>query len=142
MTRRDLILAAMAPGGAAAYTPVQVQKLMFLIDRRIPNLVGGPHFHFRPYHYGPYDRDVYIELEGLGHAGLVHVGRDGGSFRTFALTDLGQKEAARLLNDLEPKARGFVVRTSEFVRSLSFSDLVSAIYKEFPDMRTNSVFQS
>ena len=141
MNRRNLVLAALAPGGGARYTPVQVQKLLFLIDRRIPAAVNGPHFNFQPYHYGPYDRAVYGELNVLAAAGLVDID-DRHSVRSFALTVAGQREGERLLNDLEPKARSFVVRISEFVRNASFSDLVSAIYREFPDMRVNSVFQS
>jgi hypothetical protein len=141
MTRRELVLAAMAPAGGHPYTPVQVQKLLFLIDRQIPDLIGGPLFKFRPYHYGPFDRSVYTELEGLAADGFIGIAGNA-SWRSFALTSEGEREGERLLNLLEPKARNFVVRSSEFVRKLSFSALVSAIYKAFPDMRVNSVFQS
>jgi hypothetical protein len=41
MNRSDAVLAAMAAAGEnATFTPVQIQKLMFLIDREIPRLVG------------------------------------------------------------------------------------------------------
>ena len=45
MERPNLVLAALAAGGEnASYWPVQVQKLLFLIDREASALVGGPHF--------------------------------------------------------------------------------------------------
>jgi hypothetical protein len=69
MTRDELVLAAMAPGGGYRYTPVQVQRLLFLIDRQIPEHVGGPHFHFIPYHCGPFDGAVYNELDLLAATG-------------------------------------------------------------------------
>ena len=67
MTREEFILAAMAPGANYCYSPVQVQKLLFLLDRQIPREVNGPHFHFEPYHYGPFDSSVYSQLEQLAN---------------------------------------------------------------------------
>jgi hypothetical protein len=131
----------MAPGGGYPYTPVQVQKLLFLIDRQIPQFVGGPHFNFEAYHYGPFDASVYHELEQLAVGGFVTIDRTCAP-RTFALTPDGLNRGATALGTLPSNIRDFVRRTSEFVRVHSFSSLVSAIYKAFPEMRANSVFQS
>jgi hypothetical protein len=74
-----LVLAALAAGGEnATYRPVQVQKLVFLIDREASRLVDGPHFGFQPYDYGPFDRAVYIELDSLHTQGLVNAQNTGG----------------------------------------------------------------
>jgi uncharacterized protein len=141
MDRRDMVLAALYPGGDHRYSPVQVQKFLFLIDRQIAVLVGGPHFDFRPYHYGPFDRNVYVELDRLADAGLVDVHEDG-SIRTYALTARGQREAETAFGSIGDRGvQDYLRRTSEFVRTQSFSALVSSIYKAFPDMRVNSVFQ-
>ena|SRR5579859_392658 len=140
MERDDLILAAMVPGGGYRYSPVQMQKLLFLIDRQIPTLVGGPYFNFEPYHYGPFDRNVYNELDQLAARGLVAI-EYSVSPRTFALTAEGAAWGTPALNTLVPEARDFVIRASNFVRAHGFSSLVSAIYKAFPEMRENSVFQ-
>jgi uncharacterized protein len=141
MTKQEMVLAALAPGAEHRYTPVQVQKLMFLIDRQIPELVNGPHFNFQPYHYGPFDRTVYQELDRLADFDFVDV-HELGSVRTYALTASGARAADRAFRLLDPHAQDFVSRTSQFVRSLNFSALVSAIYKKFPEMRANSVFQA
>ena len=49
MERRDTILAAMSPAGTGQFTPVRIQKLLFLIDRNIARDTDGPHFQFEPY---------------------------------------------------------------------------------------------
>lgn len=141
MKRDELILAAMSPGGGYRYTPVQVQKLLFLIDRQIPEQVGGPHFCFEPYHYGPFDRGVYRELDQLAERGLVAIDCTCAP-RTFTLTAEGGAWGNTHLNSLPEPVRDFIIKTSAFVRAQNFSSLVSAIYKAFPEMRENSVFQS
>ena len=61
----DIILAALAASRGAAHSPVQMQKLLFLLDKRLANELGGPHFNFIPHHYGPFDRTIYDLLEQL-----------------------------------------------------------------------------
>ena len=136
MNRRGLVLAALATTGGAPLTPVQVQKLFFLIDREAAHLVDGPHFRFQPYHYGPFDKSVYQQLEALQREGLVDIHP-----RSYSLTPEGQREGEAHLERLHPKAKEYIQRVSAFVRRLSFSALVSAIYKAYPEMRANSVFQ-
>jgi uncharacterized protein len=141
MRRDELVLAAMAPGSGYCYSPVQVQKLLFLIDRQIPEKVGGPHFRFEPYHYGPFDKNVYLQLDQLAERGWVTINSSWAP-RTYTLTPQGLQVGNAALNTLPFPTQDFINRTSEFVRTQNFSSLVSAIYKAFPDMRANSVFQS
>jgi hypothetical protein len=43
MTRSEILLAGLAAGGEnTTYTPVQVQKLFFLLDREAAAALGGP----------------------------------------------------------------------------------------------------
>lgn len=140
MTRHDLILAALSVGGQGVrYEPVQVQKLFFLIDREIPHLVDGPHFRFRPYDYGPFDSAVYTELENLSKLGLVQI--VAGYYRSYALTHEGAVRGASALSNASGPARDFIGRADQWVRSLTFSQLVSAIYKKYPEMKSASVFR-
>lgn len=143
MQRRQLVLAVLATAGTDAWTPVQVQKVFFLIDRKIPERVSGPHFNFRPYDYGPFDPQVYRELEELEATGLATIGAtDPFSMREYRLTGAGQREGRRLLESFSADVRGYFERAARFVRTRSFPELVSAIYEAFPDMRVNSVFRS
>lgn len=140
MTSKDMILASLAPANGALHTPVQVQKLLFLIDREASTLVGGPYFHFQPYNYGPFDKAVYDGLRQLRDEGLVEMVPDW-NWNSYQLTRIGQERGQQLLQSLRLEAQRYIVNASDFVRKLSFSDLVSAIYKAYPDMRRNSVFQ-
>jgi uncharacterized protein YwgA len=140
MERHDLVLAALSPAKNGLYTPVMVQKLFFLIDRVIPKLVGGPYYNFVPYNYGPFDAEVYNDLENLAHQGHVQIILEE-KWRNYALTESGLQRGEKSFGLFDPKAQEFIIAASETVRRLSFTELVSAIYKKYPDMQKNSVFQ-
>jgi len=140
MDRRAIVLAALSPARGGAHTPVQVQKLLFLVDKKVAHLVGGPFFDFQPYHYGPFDRRVYDEIEALATVGQADI-RRGSPWKEYLLTPEGQQRGEEIFSGLHPEAQTFIDSASRFVRSLSFQDLVQAIYKAFPDMRECSVFQ-
>jgi hypothetical protein len=140
VNRREIVLAALAAAKGDKYTPVQVQKLLFLIDRNLLDILGGPHFNFAPYNYGPFDISVYEIIRALQTEGYVEVDHEK-AWKSYRLTIKGQKLGYKLLNSLPKIARNYIIKISEFVRSLTFTQLVSAIYKAYPDMRANSVFQ-
>ncbi len=140
MNRRECVLAAMAPAKGTQHSPVQVQKLFFLIDRNVADFVDGPHFDFRPYNYGPFDKAVYEVLEELATEGYVDIILER-TWVNYKLTVIGQKLGEELLCGLQEEAKQFIERISEFVRGLTFTQLVSAIYRGYPEMRANSVFQ-
>ena len=73
MDRRDVVLMMMAPAEQTVHTPVQVQKLAFLIEQMIGNKIGGTGFDFIPWHYGPFDKRVYATLEALEADGMVAI---------------------------------------------------------------------
>lgn len=141
MKRKDLVLGGLAVGEGASHSPVQVQKLFFLIDRKLGKRVEGPHFSFKPYFYGPFDPDVYKELEKLADMGLVEICHEGSS-RNYRLTPKGQEKGAASLDTLEPPVVDFIRKLSSAVRGMRFAELVSAIYRAYPEMRENSVFQT
>jgi uncharacterized protein YwgA len=139
MDRLEYVLAVLSPAAGATYTPVQLQKLFFLMDREAQHLVDGPYYEFQPYDYGPFDGTVYDDLKALAENGKIeriHNGR----WTNYRLSEAGQVEAEQYFDKLEPDAKSYIMRASEFVRSLSFSDLVRSIYKAYPDMKVNSVF--
>lgn len=141
LSRRDAVLAALSLARGAGFTPVQVQKLCFLLDREAASALGGPHFNFTPYHYGPFDHAVYEQLEELSAEELVSIDDTGHRLRRYALTPQGQAAGEAVASTLPPPVREYLGKLVEFVRGASFAQLVSAIYRRYPEMRVNSVFQ-
>ncbi|MGV8059390.1 MAG: hypothetical protein AB2L12_15415 [Smithellaceae bacterium] len=142
MDRKEIVLAGLSAGNCDLYSPVQVQKLFFLIDRNIAEKINGQaFFDFQPYNYGPFDKDVYTVLEVLSNEGYVQkVGQ--GAWTSFKLSQEGQKVGSAILDTLPTPEQEYIKAVSQFVRKLSFSELVSAIYKAYPEMKANSVFQN
>ncbi len=140
MDQREIVLIGLAPANGAIYTPVQVQKMFFLLDKNITNKIGGPFFDFQPYNYGPFDKGVYQVLEQLQKEGLVDIDFQY-NWHVYKLTVEGQEEAESHLMELPKNIRDYIYIISEYVRSLSFTQLVKAIYQAYPEMRQNSVFQ-
>lgn len=140
--RQELVLAALHAGETGSeVSPVQAQKLFFLIDRNAAALTNGPHFNFAAYDYGPFDSAVYSELDWLSNSqGFVEVVRNG-RYRTYRLTTEGMREAATTLGEMNQETRTYIGQVKDWVKSLSFRDLVSAVYDAYPEMRVNSIFR-
>jgi len=142
MERDSLILAAMACAKGGPFSPVQVQKLFFLIDNHLGQRVGGPFFKFEPYNYGPFDKEVYHALNSLAQEGLVQISSESASsLTTYAMTLKGQEKGEEEFGKLPRWLQSYLQELVEFIRRLSFAELVSAIYKAYPHMKANSVFQ-
>ena len=141
--RQRVVLAALAAERGASFAPVQVQKLFFLLDENAAEALGGKQFDFEPYDYGPFDRAVYSELEGLSRAGLVQVtaSETSSERRQYSLTALGQEVGDVALENLPANVRDYAAKLSAWVRSLSFAELVGSIYRAYPEMKANSIFQ-
>ncbi len=140
--QRDIVLAGLSAAGQNAnFSPVQVQKLFFIIDREISNFTNGPFFNFEPYDYGPFDKAVYEVMGILSHEGMVEINNIG-RYNRYSLTSLGFEEGQKKLNDIPKPAQNFIIDTVSWIKSLSFEALVSSIYKKYPDMKENSIFKT
>lgn len=142
MNRRDFALTAMSGARGHALTPVQLQKLLFILDREIGAAVGGSGFDFQPYHYGPFDRRAYTTLEGLAREGFAAIDELQPARRMYRLSPEGQGLGDQLRTNLGPAFSNYIVNVCDFVRSQTFAGLVSSIYKAYPEMKRNSVFRS
>lgn len=141
MDTDNLVLAALAAGGkGAAYPPAQVQKLFFLIDSEVSDAIGGKRFNFVPYDYGPFDSDVYTRLENAKRAGTVEIIR-GNRYKQYGLTGLGFARGQLILRALSPEVSKFIEDAAKWVLNTPFAELVSAIYKFYPEMKANSIFR-
>lgn len=142
MEQEELVLAALAAAKGDAHTPVQVQKLLFLIDENIGKDLGGRFFDFQPYDYGPFDKQVYAVIDKLEDRGQAEVIHGGWARRRYRLTEEGQSRGEDILEELGDREREYIKSVSDWVRRLSFSQLVSKIYQKYPHMAERSVFHT
>ena len=139
MTRDRIVLAGMAAAGPGAkFDAVRLQKLFFLIDREIPHLIGGPHFDYKPYHYGPFDKAVYDVLDDLLESGDA-VADASSRYPLYSLTDSGAANGARFLAKLRDSASRYMREAGAWIMATPFQSLLAAIYRQYPDMARNSV---
>ena len=137
--RAQVVLAAMAAGGpGACFFPIQLQKLLFLMDREIHEFVNGPHFHFIPYYYSPFDKDIHIEVDILIRKEEVGANAEE-RYPAYFLTDAEMQSGINVLNGFPEPASQYMQEAAVWVRSLTFKQLLAAICAYFPDMAINSV---
>ena len=140
MEKSEMILLAMsALGEIHAFTPSQIQKLMFIIDREA-KLNEGATFEFVPYDYGPFDKEVYNELKALQLQGLVRI-KPLNTYRTYALTEQGMARGLEIAKMLTEEKKKYLHDICEWVASVDFGVLISSVYSLYPEMAVNSVFR-
>ncbi len=142
MDRRLYMLSVLSSIQVAHYSPVQIQKIFFLLDKNISDRIGGPYFNFEAYHYGPFDKNVYKELDKLTASKDITLAHEQYSnVRLYALTPIGFQKGVNTLNNFREQERSYIREICAFVKSLSFEQLLKSIYKEYPEMKVNSIFQ-
>ena len=142
MTREEFALAVLAAGEGKPHSPVQIQKLLFILDQEISDQLEGPHFNFEPYDYGPFDRNVYEVMDQLRDRGLVEECHSPGrTWKEYRATLEGQERGTSTLEALPEPVSGYIRELSSWARGLSFRSLVASVYKAYPAMQVNSVFQ-
>jgi len=141
MTKREIVLACLSASDKHYYEPVQIQKIIFLFQEKAAAYLKAKPFNFRPYDYGPFDADIYFCLEELEKEGIVDIiGEPFDRHRLYRLKEKGN-DIARSAFDMIPEPyHNFLSRLCAWVHSVSFAQLVGAVYKEFPSMREKSVF--
>jgi hypothetical protein len=142
LNRDEVLLVMLALAKGDALTPVQIQKSLFLAGEEVGDAFrASSKYKFEPYDYGPFDKQVYADAHALATKGLVKIGTDSRGWNTYAATEDGLQRAADLRTRLNGGQREMLNRIVGLVRRLSFTQLVSAIYRKYPPMRARSVFR-
>jgi uncharacterized protein YwgA len=144
MDKRDWTLLVIAAAAGESVQPVQLQKALFLLGQNLSgaDLKVKDFYHFMPYDYGPFCSDIYQDAESLSDKGLVHIDEPPyQSYKVYSITDRGKRHAQEMERDLKKEVRMYMKDVVKWVRSLSFQQLVRSIYRHYPKMRVNSVFQ-
>lgn len=135
MDRKDYALLALLFADKPL-NPVHVQKVLFVFGRE----TAQPGFYeFEPWDFGPYAPEIYRDLEAAQSNGLIEILP--GQPRRYALTKEGESAAEALRAKVAPKDGEFLESLSVWARDLSFSAIVQAIYRRYPEYRERSIFQ-
>ena len=138
--RKDFVLMVVAAGGSTPLTPVQLQKSLFLISESLSEIPES-FYEFEPYHYGPFDQDIYLDADKLEAEGLLFsIPSMKGAWLNRAITPAGIQKAKELEGSLSESSQAYIKTLVQWTQSLSFRDLVKSIYAVYPKYRENSVF--
>lgn len=142
VTRSDWTLLAIAAAEGRPLTPVQLQKVLFILGKKKAGRVGAGFYTFRPYNYGPFSPDIYHDADILDSMGLVDVdhGSPARSWSTYKATDKGIAKAQQLRANAPADAVKYLDALVSWARNLNFQQLVSAVYERYPEQRVNSIF--
>ena len=141
MENKDVVLLLVDAIGEVV-TPVQLQKSVFLVSSESLDGIPSPLYNFKPYHYGPFDSDVYRDAESLHRDGLVlRVSSREGAWTDTTIMRPGWELAKQLRTQLPAQSCERIDSIASLVREKSFPELVKYIYENFPDYQENSVFQ-
>ena len=140
--RQDWTLLAVAAADGDWLTPVQLQKVLFLLGDRQAAIVGSDFYRFRPYNYGPFSADVYKDAEALAAVGLLEIEVEAPrrAWALYRATPEGLRQARNVAAAVSPASVEYLRRLVEWARSLSFHQLVSAVYSAYPHQRARSIF--
>ncbi len=138
-TPREIVVAALAAGGpGATFDPLQLQVLLFLIDRTVPDRIGGPFFGFRPGPLGPIDDLIYQLVEEMATAGDAVIDRSEPT-TLFRLTDAGHTKGEAVLATLEPSVADYFGRVARWTLLVPHRPMLRSVFHAYPEMATKCV---
>lgn len=144
-SRQEILLVFLGAGGGQELDPIRIMKGLFVFGREAPQEWFPPeaHYEFEPYLYGPCSFQIYADLDqlvALGHA--QHRRAPGRSWKYYSLTRKGARFAKRIARAMHPDAIKYLQAIREVMSTLSFRQLLTQIYRRYPEYAVNSVFKS
>lgn len=143
MENKDITLLVIEAASNEGLSPIQIQKSLFLIGQCSVRWLPRDFYKFEPYDYGPFSVEVYDDMQTMVDEKLVFSVPVGGqNWSKYIISPEGRARAQKIK---QKKMRADLVEyigaVVSWVKSLTFSELVRAIYANFPETKVNSVFQ-
>src|SRR5437879_13456561 len=110
MKPQDWTLLAISAAKGRGLSPIQLQKSLFLLERRLSKEELGEDFYeFIPYNYGPFDVKIYQDAETLEEIGLINITQsDARRWRSYQATQSGLELATSLRAKASPHAVAYL----------------------------------
>jgi len=105
--------------------PVQLQKSLFLLGQRFPELGGTGFYEFRPVGRGDFSEQIYLDAVAFSKKGLVSIRfseRDGS--RRYRLTPAGAERAKKLEKQVPPALSQSLRNLVSWVKTRSIDQLL------------------
>lgn len=111
-------------------------KGLFLVDRMFKEKYGeGTGFEFEAYKYGPFDSDIYDELDALRADELVEIQSTGKyQANNIVLTSDGIEKAEEAFEELTEEQQELLSWIKGKHVQQPVDQLLSFVYNEYPDM--------
>ena len=143
MTPQDWVLVTLAASEGKSLGPIQLQKTLFIIGKKVPrDSLGEAFFQFVPYDYGPFCSKIYSDAEDLELLGLIQISRSPAvRYKQYLITDAGKKRALESLASLPKNVKKFIQELVPAFSGASFNQLVEAVYRSYPETKMNSIYR-
>jgi hypothetical protein len=144
LTKTQEILLLFFLGSNHALDPIRIMKGLFLFNMKArPDwLTPEARYTFKAYSYGPYSSKLTSDLRDLSLKGyLTESQAPGQSWHYYSLTEQGRRTASENQDAIDPSALTYLHELRDYVSRLSFSALLKAVYKMYPEYAVNSVFK-
>jgi len=105
-----------------------MMKLLFLVQMK--GSARRRFYHFVPYHYGPFAKELYDDLERLQQEGLVRIEQADEDKTRLLLADA--ERAGQMVAQLPEDLRQDVRAVLDEYGGLTHNQLLARVYKEFP----------
>lgn len=144
INRMDLLLMLLLAGGSKANEnePIvgntRLQKELFLAQKKLEDYHIERPYSFRPYHYGPYCKEIYNDLDWLEFKGFVSqektVSRSKGAIRRFSLTKEGIERIKKMIEENNLQDHFLVIRKIKHeYNSWDVVALVEFTHEQYPE---------
>ncbi len=135
-SREDILIAIVEAAGHHGLDRLQLQKSVFLVGEEFNGKLPTNFYQFRPHSYGPFAPTVYSDIERLCDGPLVNVAYDSRNRPRYSQEPSVKSDMPRLSEELASGVQDIV----DWVTSMSFDELVRAIYYLYPEQQKNSQF--
>jgi uncharacterized phage-associated protein len=119
--------------------PVLITSLMkyvFLLQKE--GTTGHTLYHFVPYKYGPFARELYRDLEALAADGFVDVTETDEERTEISLVPSKEATVQKAIAELPEDLRAGVARVLEHYGHVSHNQLLTTVYEKFPAYATKN----